>query len=440
MFTDEFLRAIPKTDLHVHLDGSLRLETVIELAKEQNVDLPYETVEEMQKNVFKERFTSLEDYLACFKYTVAVMQTPAALRRIAYEFAVDNYSEGVRYFEVRFAPQLHASAQDSKMSVEQVLINVNEGLRRATDEFNARRMKRKSGTGIETFGPGPAYRYGIIVSALRMFTRSFSDYYRVFYECHKHEKSERIYALASASLVAAAIEVKEKEHIPIVALDIAGAENGFPARDHKEAYEHAQKHFLNTTCHAGEGFGPESIYQALTDLNTDRIGHGFHIYSLNRMESYSGDLSKERFINNLVEYVARRRITLEVCLTSNLGTMPDLAIADHPFGKMITDRLSVTLCTDNRLVSSTTTVKELKLACDTFQLTAKQLRDIVICGFKRSFNNLPYAEKRTYVRETMDYYDKIAKHYMIEACPSPVPTTLRMSPFLQRHLSASEAV
>lgn len=272
-FSEEFLRRIPKTDLHVHLDGSLRLSTVVELAKKDGLKLPYETEEELRAHVFKPSFDSLRDYLACFKYTTMVMQSPENLERVAYEFAEDNYREGVRYFEVRFAPQLHArmqmGAEGEEMDIQCVIRSVYKGLQRATDEFNGR---------IED-PLEPEYHYGIIVSALRMFTGEMSDYYKSLMHCHKHEPKARIYGLASMALIMAAVDIKQREGLPIVALDIAGAEVGHPAKDHVDAYRYAHKHFVHTTCHAGESYGPTSIFQAITELKADRIGHGFHIFS-----------------------------------------------------------------------------------------------------------------------------------------------------------------
>ena len=104
------------------------------------------------------------------------------------------------------------------------------------------------------------------------------------------------------------------------------------------------------------------------------------------------------FVRHIVQYVAKRRITLEVCLSSNLGTMPGLRLEDHAFAKMLREQISVTLCTDNRLVSNTDTVKEMSLAAGTFGMSPKQLRDMVITGFKRSFFHGAYTEKRAYVR------------------------------------------
>jgi adenosine deaminase len=317
VFPREFLKRIPKTDLHVHLDGSLRVSTLLELAEKDGLlaQLPYHTEAELRQHVFKERMESLVEYLECFKYTTMVLQRPENLERVAYEFAEDNFAEGVRYFEVRLAPQLHArlglGADEEEMDMCSVLRSVNSGLKRATDEWNARlkarsRSASRLGVGGGDDGGGgadgvvfdgvggsvgaddpdgendhdePSYRYGIIVSALRMFTADMSEYYRSLMHCHKHEPASRIYGLASMALITAAADLRVREGLPIVALDIAGAEGGFPARDHLDAFSFAHKNFIRTTCHAGESYGPTSIFQAITELKADRIGHGFHIFS-----------------------------------------------------------------------------------------------------------------------------------------------------------------
>jgi adenosine deaminase len=164
LIADEaFLRAIPKTDIHVHLDGSLRLSTLVELATQQGVKLPSTDEAELRRTVFKPQYESLEEYLRGFAYTTAVMQNAASVERIAFEFAEDNYSEGVRYFEVRFAPQLHASmVADDQFGIGEVIAAVDRGLRRARDAFNHE---------LATVGHAgePMYEYGMIVCAMRAF-------------------------------------------------------------------------------------------------------------------------------------------------------------------------------------------------------------------------------------------------------------------------------
>ncbi|MCX7847270.1 MAG: adenosine deaminase family protein [bacterium] len=396
-YSAEFIRRIPKTDLHVHLDGSIRVSTLIELAREARVALPSETDEGLNHLVFKDCYNSLEEYLQGFKYTVAVLQTPEALERVAYEFAWDNFREGVRYFEVRFAPQLHINA---RQNIETVVESVNRGLARATKEFNETEAIRS--------GAEPEAHYAIIACAMRAFFKGMSEYYNAFLELHRFSKHKRIYHLASLELVQAMIKLRDELGIPVVALDIAGPEAGFPPHDHEDAFDLAHHNFFKKTVHAGEAYGPESIFEAITRLHADRIGHGYHLFSTELITDAS-IRDRERYVRNLCEYIADRRITIEVCLTSNLQTNPQIAdIRRHAFQRMCEERLSVTLCTDNRTVSKTTVSREIALAIEAFDLSPGLLRDIIIYGFKRSFFPRPYREKRAYVRRVIDFYDGCA--------------------------------
>lgn len=408
-YTDAFLAAIPKTDLHVHLDGSLRVSTLIELSKELGVELPSYDEAELRRTVFKKNFANLEEYLTCFAYTCQVMQTSAAMERVAYEFAYDNYSEGVRYFEVRFAPQLHCSLEaDDNFGLDEVLAAVDRGCRRATTEFNKKLEKAEDST------DEPFYGFGIIVCAMRMFFPQMSRYYDALFKVHPDETPEKLTSMASVALVKAAVKARDAGMDTIVALDIAGAEENNEAEIHKEAYDLAHIHLLGKTVHAGEGFGPESIHQAVRDLHAERIGHGFHIFSHELVTSTKCPAQQKEFVENLVKYVSDRRITMEVCLTSNENTMPDLSLRDHAFKQMVLHKMSVTLSTDNRLVSNTTPLLELKKAIDNFDLTARELRDIVICGWKRSFYPGAYLERRALVRRVMNYYDKLAFEHGVQ--------------------------
>ena len=151
-----YLKAIPKTDLHLHLDGSLRIPSLIDMAQTGNVTLPSYTESGLRTLVFKDFYKNLPDYLAGFMYTVSVMQKAENLERIAYELAVDNLNEGVRYIEVRFAPQLH---MHDNLCVKEVLAAVTKGLNRAKSEFNQSDAV-KSGDDLR-------FEFGIIVCALR---------------------------------------------------------------------------------------------------------------------------------------------------------------------------------------------------------------------------------------------------------------------------------
>jgi len=402
MFTQALLSALPKTDLHCHLDGSLRLGTLIELAKENKVALPSQTEEGLRDLVFKEQYRDLPDYLHGFAYTCAVLQAEDALERSAFELGQDCLAEGVRYLEVRFAPQLHVRPG---LDVGRVLQAVDRGLARATREHEATPAVRERGE--------PPFRYGIIACAMRMFSAGFGPYYRDLLQSLPGWPAKEVYGVASLSLARSVIDARDRLGVPVVGFDLAGAEAGHPASDHMAAYDFVHEHFLKKTVHAGEAYGPESIFQAITKLHADRIGHGTHLFAADQVKV---DVDPHRYVRQLSEYIADRRVTLEVCITSNMQTMPDLRrVEDHPFGRMVQERLSVTLCTDNRLVSRTTVSRELQLATEAFHLSPAEVRNVVLHGFKRSFYPGSYREKRQYVRKVIDYYDRVATQHGVPA-------------------------
>jgi adenosine deaminase len=389
---DSLVHRLPKADLHVHLDGSLRLGTLIELARERRVELPSSTEAGMRELVFKDQYRDLVDYLQGFAWTCAVMQDREALERIAYEFAWDNWAEGVRYVEVRFAPQLH---QHEGLDARAVLRAVNDGLGRAMAEINH-----------DVPAGEPPFRYGIIVCALRMFNEHFSAYYRLLCTALAKAPRRKVYGLASLELAREAVWARDEEGIPVVGFDLAGQEDGYPALDHIEAYDFAHKNFMHKTVHAGEAYGAESIFQAISALHADRIGHGYLLFAPERVQD-AKIADAEAYVRRMADYIADRRITLEVCITSNLQTNPAIrGAAQHALRRMLDLRLSVALCTDNRLVSDTTVSKEIRLALNDCGVTVRELRDIVIHGFKRSFYPGTYAEKRAYVRQVIDLYDR----------------------------------
>ena len=400
MISQEVLTKLPKTDLHVHLDGSVRIPTLIELAREYHVDLPSYTAEGLRELVFKDRYESLEQYLKPFSYIIRVLQSEVALERVGYEFAQDNQAEGVRYVEARFAPQLH---MHSHLSIENVLRSVNRGMERAKEEFNS---KAEVTTGAE-----PPFEYAIVVCALRRFDKGLSEYYDKILHVHRFSPKERIFSLASLELANAAIAIRKEWDLPITGFDLAGPEAGYPAENHCEAYSLAHKNFFMKTVHAGEAYGPESIFQAITDLHADRIGHGTHLLETSMIEDPDID-DPQQYVDDLAQYIADRRITLEICLTSNLQTNPELQrLEDHSFGEMQKRRLSTTFCTDNRTVSNTTVTREIQLAMKHLGLTAADLKRSLIYGFKRSFFPGTYMAKRRYVRRIIDYYEALVQQH-----------------------------
>ncbi len=403
----DLIRKLPKTDLHLHLDGSLRLSTLLELARERRVELPSWTEEGLLDLVFKETYRSLPEYLEGFRFTTAVLQDAEAMERAAYELALDNQAEGVRYIEVRFAPQLHIH---SGFSSDQVLLSVDRGLRRAQEEWNARPAVRE--------GKEPPFRYGIIVCALRFFTAGFSSLFRHFILAHKFSDPHRVYAMASLELARMTTAfLKEHPQVPIVGIDLAGKEKGYPARDHWEAFQHAHQNFLGKTVHAGEAYGPESIFQAITELHADRIGHGTWLLDPSKVTNPE-IADPEAYVRALVRFIADRRITMEICLTSNLQTSPSIpGLEAHPFRKMLENKLSATFCTDNRLVSRTTVTQEISRAVRAFDIDLTRLKNLLIYGFKRSFFPGPYTEKRAYVRQVIDYFDQVVEDHFRGKAP-----------------------
>ncbi len=398
--TTAFLAELPKTDLHVHLDGSLRLGTLIELAREHKLELPSYTEGGLRETVFKDRYASLGEYLQGFKYTVAAMHDAEALERVAAELAEDNQAEGVRYLEVRFAPQLHVRPG---LDAVQVIAAVDRGLRRARDEFNRRPAMAE---GVE-----PPFEYGIICCAMRKFSGGYSQYYDTLFAAHPYTRPKNLFAMASIDLARAAVLARDAHGYQVVGFDLAGEEAGYPAGAHREAYDYAHRHFLKRTVHAGEAYGPESIFQAITDLHADRIGHGTYLLEPDQIRDPEIG-NREHYIERLGNYIADRRITLEVCLSSNLQTNPNLQrLEDHTFSKLRANRISTTLCTDNRLMSNTTVTNELALAIKHLGVDRHDLKSIIIYGFKRSFYPGSYLSKRQYVRQIIDYYDAVERRH-----------------------------
>jgi len=406
------VRGLPKSDLHVHLDGSLRPETLLELARERQVELPARDVPGLLRKVFKERYRNLPEYLRGFAYTCAVLQDAEALERAALELCQDCQAEGVRYVEIRFAPQLHTRPG---FPVGRVLAAVARGIARAEVADRRRRAVR---AGLE-----PPFRAGIVVCALRFFTPAFSRTYADLCHALAELPPRKIFGLASEALVRAAVRARDEEGVPVVGVDLAGQERGYPAEDHRSAYRLAHQAFLGKTVHAGEDYGPESIFQAITECHADRIGHGTWLFHAGRIRDREIQ-DRRGYVQRLVRYIADRRITLEVCLTSNLQTLPELGeLRRHPFRRMRAERISATFCTDNRLVSRTTATREIVQAIQAFRLSPKELADLLVYGFKRSFFPGAYLEKRDYVRRVLDHRDRVFREHGVSPDASRWPAS-----------------
>jgi adenosine deaminase len=384
----EKIRSLPKADLHVHLDGSLRLATLIELAKEQKLELPSYTEEGMRELVFKDRYKDLPDYLQGFHYSCSVMQDLNALERVAYEFAWDCYKDGVIYVEPRYSPEL---LKGEVLKSHEVIIAIDKGLRKAQQEINQEIDKKNIERSKARYPLHPPFIYSQIICCMRMWEPSIS-----------------------LDTITSAVLTRDMHNLPIMGIDLAGPESGFPAVDHVDAYVYAHKNFMYKTVHAGEAYGPSSIFQAITNLYADRIGHGFHLFSSELINTRDPQKAQS-YVDNLVQYIAERRITLEVCLTSNLQTMPELNwdIKKHSLPKMIESGISVAICTDNTLVSNTTVTDELVLASEQFNFDEKIIKKLIMYGIKRGFYPGSYLEKKQYIDMCSKYYDCLANELKV---------------------------
>ncbi len=317
----EVFQALPKTDLHVHLDGSLRLETLLELAAEQGVTLPATTPAALSKVIgCGAVFGSLTEYLRGFEITLRVLQTEAALERVAFELAEDAARENVRYMEVRYSPMLHTQRG---LKLTQVVEAVLAGLARA-----------QSALGIKS---------NVIVCGIRNIS------------------PESSYQMAEL-----AVAYKGRG---VVGFDLAGAEADFPPKHHREAFQLVRTNNVNCTIHAGEAYGPESIAQALHVCGAHRIGHGCRL----------------REDGDLLHYVNDHRIPLECCPSSNVQTGAVQELARHPLKLYFDLGLRVTINTDNRLITDTTVSKELWLVHAVMGMAFADVKAMVVAGFKSSF-------------------------------------------------------
>jgi adenosine deaminase len=320
------LARLPKAELHVHLDGSLRPETIWELAETQSVELPADSetgIGRWFRQELPER--DLVGYLARFDVTTSVMQTEEALERIAFELLEDAAAENVWYMEVRYAPILSTKRG---LSPRQVVDAVQRGLARGQKEY-------------------PRTQAYQIICGLRHF---------------EPERAMRMAALA--------VEYKGRG---VLAFDLAGAEVDNPAKRFREAFYLVLNANLNVTVHAGEAYGPESIHQALHWAGAHRIGHGVRL----------------REDDDLLEYVRDHRIPLEMCPTSNVQTGAVDSIEEHPIREYFDRGLRVTVNTDNRLMSDTTMTQELALLVEHLGFDLEEIKKLLLNGFKSAFLRYP---------------------------------------------------
>jgi len=325
------IRKLPKVLLHEHLDGGLRPATVIELAK----DTGYQGLPTTDPDDLADWFHrgaqrgNLPEYLEGFEHTTGVMQTPEALERVAFEFIEDMHEDGVVYAEVRFAPVFHTSRGLSQDEVVKAVIN---GLKR----------------GERTYG----VQWGLIICAMR------------------HMKN---------SLEAAELAIRCRD-LGVVGFDLAGGEDGFPPKKHVEAFQAIERANFYITIHAGEAYGPESIWQALQYCGAHRLGHATRL-----RDDIQFFPDGSMHLGPLAQYILDRRVPLEMCLLSNLHTGACPSLEEHPFATFFRRGFRVCLNTDDRLMSDTTMTKETTLATEMFDLSLAELEKLSLNAMKSAF-------------------------------------------------------
>ncbi|WP_217614858.1 adenosine deaminase [Cellulomonas sp. GbtcB1] len=332
--TFEQIVALPKVLLHDHLDGGVRARTVVELAEKVGHELPA-TDPDALAAWFRDAADSgsLEAYIATFSHTLAVMQRPKALRRVAREAVLDLAADGVVYVEERFAPELH---QEGGLSLQQAVDAVLEGLAEGEAEAAA---------------DGRPIRARLLLCAMR-----------------QSDRADEIAALALAN-----------RDRGVVGFDIAGPEAGFPASALGAAFAQLRTARFPVTVHAGEAAGRDSMDEAV-DVGALRLGHGVRL-----VDDIRHDDDGTPVLGRLAHWVRDRGIALEVCPTSNLQTGAAASIAEHPVTTLLRLGFAVTVNTDNRLQSRTGLSRELHLLVTEAGWTVDDVRTVTLTAARHAF-------------------------------------------------------
>lgn len=342
MLNIEQIRSLPKALLHDHLDGGLRPATVAQLADELGyASLPASGSENLAR-WFKEASDSgsLESYLETFVHTVAVMQTAAAIERVAFECAEDLANDGVVYAEIRFAPELH---QSKGLSLDEIVEAVVAGFARGEKEMAAQGKKIVMRT---------------LLTAMRTAARS-------------------------SEIAELSIRWRERG---VVGFDIAGKEAGFPPSRHLDAFDLIHRANFHMTIHAGEAFGLPSIWEAVQVCGADRLGHGVRI-----IDDITKNADGSFELGELAHYVRDRRVPLELCPVSNVHTGAAKSIAEHPITTLTKLGFRATVNTDNRLMSQTSMSTEMYLLHTEAGFTIENLRWLTINAMKSAF--IPFDQR-----------------------------------------------
>lgn len=339
--TEDQIKRIPKVLLHDHLDGGLRPQTIIEIAKKIGYTaLPTSDSQELA-TWFRESCDSgsLVRYLETFSHTIAVMQTYENIVQVARECALDLARDGVVYAEVRGAPELFT---EQGLTLDQIVQATLDGYR------EGEALARQEGLTIQ-------------VRSLLCGMR-------------QNNRSQEVAELA--------VQYRDKG---VVGFDIAGPEDGFPPSNQQSTFEYLRREDAHFTIHAGEAYGLPSIWEAIQLCGAERLGHGVRI--IDDIDT----TGPEPRLGQLASYIRDRRIPLELCPTSNLQTGAAKNLAQHPIGILAKLRFRVTLNTDNRLMSQTSMTNEMTEVVRTFNWDFADLQRVTINGMKSAF--IPYPER-----------------------------------------------
>ncbi|MCS2159191.1 adenosine deaminase [Scandinavium sp. H11S7] len=312
---------LPLTDIHRHLDGNIRAQTILELGRQHNIALPASTLDALRPHV---QVTSLEPDLVSFlsklDWGVKVLADLDACRRVAYENIEDAARNGLHYVELRFSPGYMAMTHNLPVAgvVEAVIAGVKQGCR----DF-----------------PVQANLIGIMS--------------RTFGETACEQELNALLAHRDS----------------ITALDLAGDELGFPGSLFLNHFNHARDAGWRITVHAGEAAGPESIWQAIRELGAERIGHG-----VKAIEDRA-----------LMDFLAEQRIGIESCLTSNIQTSTVPSLERHPLKIFLEHGVLASLNTDDPAVQGIDIIHEYEVAAPAAGLTATQIRQAQINGLEIAF-------------------------------------------------------
>lgn len=315
------IEQLPKTDLHCHFDGSIRINTVIEYAKRRKIPLysidPQVLMEHMKYGLVRQ---SLVEYLAGFDLLIDVLQHDDDIERAFYEVCEDAARENVWHLELRYCPYLHTK---KGLSQREVVLACIRAAKRAEQDFNM------------------TVRH--ILCGL------------------KQEPSASNFAVAKLA--------SEYFDQGVVGFDLAGPEIGFPIKDHAQALQWARSHHLFITIHAGENSGPENIFEAIQEASAQRIGHGTSLLR----------------DTQLLNYVIEHRIGIESCPLSNWHTGSVKSLSAHPIKEFLKRGVQVSINTDNRLCSDTTITKELCAMVEHVAMDLDDIKQLLVNGFKNAF-------------------------------------------------------